>query len=226
MKHISALLIIICTLVMVPSAQAAIVFLDNFEDGNPDGWLESTPAGTGSTGVEIHNDSQMAYAKHTGSYLHSLSHDFIYRPDDILSFDMHAETIYGGNNANAWAGVTVSFLNSFNATIGSARLLNTTNSSSLGTHDMEIDSSQHSYRNTWTDFANLAGLSTSDPIAKVSLQFWAQGQTTSSYTRTYRSTANVWFDNVQVESVPVPPAIVLFGSGLVGLLGVMRRKRQ
>ncbi len=38
----------------------------------------------------ITTGSQMAFAQHTGSGTHSLSHDFAYAASDVLSFDMHA----------------------------------------------------------------------------------------------------------------------------------------
>jgi hypothetical protein len=37
--------------------------------------------------------------------------------------------------------------------------------------------------------------------------------------------AQVIFDNVNLETVPVPPAALLFGSGLLGLVGIARRKK-
>ena len=40
---------------------------------------------------------------------------------------------------------------------------------------------------------------------------------------------NIWFDiytdSVRVSAVPVPPAVWLFGSGLIGLVGIARRKK-
>ena len=36
---------------------------------------------------------------------------------------------------------------------------------------------------------------------------------------------NALIDNVQLSSVPIPPAIWLFGSGLLGLIGISRRKK-
>jgi hypothetical protein len=36
----------------------------------------------------------------------------------------------------------------------------------------------------------------------------------------------VAFDNVNVESVPIPAAAWLLGSGLLGLAGVARRQRN
>jgi hypothetical protein len=33
------------------------------------------------------------------------------------------------------------------------------------------------------------------------------------------------FDNIVVSAVPVPAAFWLFGSGLIGLIGVARRKK-
>jgi hypothetical protein len=36
---------------------------------------------------------------------------------------------------------------------------------------------------------------------------------------------NVTFSNLIVSSVSVPPAVWLFGSGLLGLVGIARRKK-
>ena len=83
---------------MVGGANAATVFLDDFEDGTATDWM-ATANGSGSTGVELHNDSQMAAVKHTGSGLHSLSFDFDYISTDTLSFDMHAVAYSNGLNA-------------------------------------------------------------------------------------------------------------------------------
>jgi hypothetical protein len=43
--------------------------------------------------------------------------------------------------------------------------------------------------------------------------------------RLFSDAAQVIFDNVNLETVPVPPAALLFGSGLLGLVGIARRKK-
>lgn len=211
-------------LVVVSSSTSAAVFFDDFEDGDTSGWLEGATSGVGSTGVELHNTSQMAFVHQTGSGARSLSIDFSYLASDTLSFDMHAVAFSAADvfgTAHASSGVTISFLNTFNLELGSASLVNATNPGTLGPNDSLIDNLQHNYSSLLSDYAALAGLDTTDPISKVSLTYFATGQTTRTGGRT---SATVWFDNVTVSAVPVPAAAWLFGSGLVGLVGVARRK--
>lgn len=63
------------------TANAAIVYSDDFEDGDHVSWLSTSvigQGGSGSTGVELHNSSQMAFVYHRGQGRDSLSHDFSY----------------------------------------------------------------------------------------------------------------------------------------------------
>ena len=215
---------------IVGTSNAAITFPDDFEDGNHDGWLVGSATGTGSTGVESHNNSQMAFAKQTGSGTHSLSIDFNYDPEATLSFDMHA-IASPSTNTEASSGVKVSFLNSFNSELGYMRLINNT-TGSYGTYDISVDGLQHNYSALLSDWAAQAGLGISDPISKVSLGYWAtaqsyNGASQTGYPHLYQSSASVWFDNVNVGSgsqIPAPGAIFL-GSIGVGFVGWLRRKR-
>ena len=202
-------------------SNASAAFVDNFEDGNANGWME-TSIGSGSTGVELHNASQMAFATHTGSGLHLLSMDFNYLDSGMLSFDMHA-VAYPAGGSNAKSGVTISFMNNFNVVLGSIGFINATSSSLLGLTDNPIDNLQHYFGASMSDFSALAGLGAADPISKISLAFFAQAQTTGYFGD--NSIAGVWFDNVAVAHAPLPAAVWLFGSGLLGFLGVSRRKR-
>jgi hypothetical protein len=210
---------------MFSFASAHATFIDDFEDGNTDGWL-LTSSGSGSTGVEPHNASQMAFAKHSGGGFHMLSKDFNYLSSDILSFDMHA-VAYTSHASHAKSGVKISFLNNFNVAIGSASLVYATTSSLINTDEYLIDNLQHHYDASMSDFAALAGLGATDPISKISINFFAQAQTTryGLYNKIANSSSTVWFDNVSVSAVPIPAAVWLFGSGLLGILGVSRRKK-
>ena len=209
------------------SISAATVFFDNFEDGNTSGWLEST-LGVGSTVVELHNSSQMARVQQIGGGGRTLSMDFDYLASEMLSFDMHAvanSASRTGETVHSASGVKLSFLNTFNVALGSTRLIRTTNASWLVGHDNSIDGVQHNYSALMSDYAGLAGLSVVDPISKINLSFFTSAQTGFFG---QKSTATVWFDNVtigDVSTVPVPAAAWLFGSGLLGLIGVAKRKK-
>jgi hypothetical protein len=205
-------------------SNASAAFVDDFEDGNADGWLV-TSSGSGSTGVELHNASQMASAYHSGGGFHMLSKDFNYVGSDSMSFDMHA-VAYTNHSSQAMGGVKLSFLNDFNVVLGTTKIAYSTTESWIGANDLLVDNVQHHYEASFSDFAALAGLGSIDPISKLSISFFSQAQTTDSYYH-YKSNATVWFDNVTVGagSVPLPAAVWLFGSGVLGFLGISRRKR-
>ncbi len=40
------------------------------------------------------------------------------------------------------------------------------------------------------------------------------------------SSGTVYFDNVNIDPVPIPSGVWLFGSGLIGLVGLTRRKKS
>jgi len=201
---------------MIGMANAATVFLDDFEDGNASGWLE-TASGSGSTGVELHNSSMMAFANHRGNGQHSLSHDFSYSDNDILPFDMHA-VAYKSSTYNASSGVKFSFLNNFNVELGSTGLINATTTDWLDANDNLIDSNQHNFNALMSEYAALAGLDKTDSISTFSLIFFAKAS--HPYTYSHVASSTVWFDNIAVDTnaVPVPGAVWLFGSGLIALI--------
>jgi len=205
---------------MIGMANAATVFLDDFEDGNASGWLE-TASGSGSTGVDLHNSSMMAFANHRGNGQHSLSHDFSYSDNAILSFDMHA-VAYKGGSYNGSSGVKFSFLNNFNVELGSIGLINATTTDWLGANDTPMDGNQHNFNALMSEYAALAGLDNTDSISTFSLIFFAKGSEGrySGSSTLYNSSSTVWFDNIAVDTnaVPVPGAVWLFGSGLIALV--------
>lgn len=225
---------IFSSLMFTPTAHAATVFFDDFEDTNLNGWLQSNNGGAGTFDVVNKNSSNRAHVSHvsgtnTGDQS-SLSMTFNYTASDVVSFEMEASAFlsqYGGRIRHGLAGVEVSFLNTFNVPLGSAGLFNVTSGSLLGPNDSSILSIQQSYSASMADFAGLAGLSGTDPIAKMSISFLARGSFSSGggVQPNVRSGGNVWFDNFSVTTVPVPAAAWLFASGLIGLTGMARRKK-
>ncbi len=226
--------IIFSSLVFAPSAHAATVFFDDFEDASLGGWLQSSTGGTATFDVVARNSSNRAHVGHvsntnTGDQS-SLSRTFAYTATDVVSFEMEAIAFlsqFGSRIRHGLAGVEVSFLNTFNVPLGTAGLFNVTSTSLLGPNDSSILSTQQSYSATMAEFAGLAGLGDTDPIAKMSVSFLASGSFSfgGNIQPNVRSGGNVWFDNFSVTTVPVPAAAWLFASGLVGLVGIARKKK-
>jgi len=226
---------IVSSLAFTPLAHAATVFFDNFEDMNLGGWTQSNSGGVATFDVVERNSSNRAHISHVSSTntgdQSALSMTFDYAATDVVSFEMEALAFlgqYGGRIRHGLAGVEVSFLNTFNIPLGSAGLFNVTSSSLLGSNDYSILSTQQSYSATMAEFAGLAGLNDIDPIAKMSVSFLARGSFSSGggVQPNVRSGGNVWFDDFSVTAVPVPPAIWLFGSGILGLGAILRRKSR
>lgn len=200
-------------------AHAAGAFFD-FEDGSVGSWLSATTGGSGSTGVEMHNGSQMAFAQHTGALTHSLSHDFAYGAGDLVSFDMHAVANVAAP-AQAYSGVTMSFLNALNVSLGTLGIYNTTDPAGLGAHQFGVDNLQHHYGDTMSGWAALAGVAANAPVAKVGISFDAYAQRNF-----YDSASKVWFDNVSVAAVPEPGQWALMLAGLLATAHTAGRRRR
>lgn len=144
---------------------------------------------------------------------------------------MHAVATAGktafGITLHSVSGVKLSFLNFLNQPLGSISLVNATNPGSLGSNSIAIDSVQHNYTAKMSDLSVSAGLNASDPIQKISLEFFALADYSfggNIYPNGY-SSAKVWLDNIAINPVPVPSAVWFFGSGFLGLTTVARRKK-
>ena len=177
MKSRITMLFILSSLATTPFAYAAPVFFDDFEDGDHSGWLVTTTGNLlGSTGVELHNASQMAVVQDTGNSSWSLSRDFSYVPDQTLSFTMQAianpYTTRGGLILNAASGITISFLNVLNSTLGSVTIANTNDPGFVDPGSSLVDTAQHDYSASVADFNTLAGLGSTDPISKMNLNYF------------------------------------------------------
>lgn len=202
--------------------QAALVYQDDFEDNDYTGWLSDWNYSelNGSWSVVSQNESNMARVQHWGSGSHSLSHDFNYEAGSILSFDMQANGI---TNYKSHAGgyVTISLFNKFNVALGSVSLQYSTNSGSIDPA-YRIDSSLHHYSALMSEWADFAGLTPTDQIEILNLTFTAWGQTTyetrPSGVVARNSTGTVWFDNVNVNTVPEPATLSLLALGCLSFL--------
>jgi len=215
------ILILVVMVSMAVDINASLVY-DDFEDGDLVGWTPASGGGGGgSTGVEAHSNSQMGFVKHNGIGWHNLSSEFDYDSECVLSFYMHAVAVKvdgGGGWKHASCGVKVSLLNQWNSELGSFTLINATDSSWLVSGDVLIDGSMHHYSATMADYASQAGLSESDSISKINLEFFTNAdQWHPSYqSGWYDSYATVWIDNVNIT--PEPATLSLLALGVLALL--------
>lgn len=216
-------------LCIVGGSNAATIFLDDFEDGTTTGWLATNSGGGGSNGVEFVNESNWAFVYKPRSGKDSLSREFAYQPDYVLSFDMQAlangGSTNGGNPTHAASGVTISFESKFNVTLGEVSFGFATSDSLLPSNAFAVSNTPDSYEARLSEWADLAKVDPMTDIADIALEFWAIGRT-ANIPRGSAATARVRFDNVQFQVVPVPAAAWLLGSGLIGLAGMKRLKRR
>ena len=217
--------VLLCGLLFgfVQHTNAAILFSDDFEDLNHNGWNISGTSGT--SGVEFDNESNWAYISTSNSPMYSLTREFTYDPNHMLSFDYHPVYAAQGQNGSSASGYSVSFENSLNIELGSVTFLHSTTGYSLPDNSYVVDNSVDHSEAFMSDWANLALVDPSADISSIVLDFWVDGTSSSSGGWVSGSSARMRFDNVVVSTVPVPPAIWLFGSSLLGLIGVLKRKK-
>jgi hypothetical protein len=197
-------------LALFASAPASASNFHDFEDGTLGDWLSTVTGGTGSFGVELHNGSKMAFVNHNSAGSHSLSHDYTYSGGDNLSFVMHPVALVG-DGTNAYAGVTISFLNAFNVGLGSVGIYNATTPGIAPTGSVLVDNVQHSYSFLESTLSATAGIANPDSIARMSVRFIGVGQ--SSFFNP-QSSGTVWFDNIGVSAVPEGPVSAMLLAGL------------
>lgn len=222
-KLLAGLLLGFLMFCLVGVANAATVFLDDFEDLNPDGW---SVTGGGSTGTIFVNGSNMAYASNSQSGSLSLSREFTYESNYVLSFDMQTLANTGSTNdrrtTHAASGITISFENSFNQKLGEVSFVYATSATLLPSNAYIISNTLDSFEASMSDWANIAMVDPVATIADIELEFWSIGRTRDVPLGSSAS-ATIYFDNIQIESVPIPGTFWLIGSGLLGLVGYRRR---
>lgn len=211
--------------VFAPSAHAAMVFFDDFEDADLVDWKVATRGGGGSTSVVMRNGSLKARASHSGNLEHAIVRDFLYDGSRRLSFDMEANALPSQFGGHAYAGVKISFLTSLNTTLGSFGIYYATSPALLGPRDLAVGINPHDYEARFSELAALAGVASGAPISKLSLAFVAAAQTDFAG---HVASSVVHFDNVGIAAaapVPEPSAYMLLLTGLILVACALRRRR-
>lgn len=210
---------------IVAGANAATVFYDDFEDQNHDGWYIT---GSGSTGVTFINESYMAYASNSQSGSLSLSREFDYEQNSLLSFDIQALASTGstndGSTTHAASGFTISLENSFNISLGEVTFAYATSSTLLPSNAYTIGNTIDTFEAPMSDWADLALVDPMSTIANIELEFWTIGRH-ADLPRGRAAIATIYFDNVEISAVPIPGALWLFGSGIIGIVAIRRKSK-
>ena len=231
-----------CLTVLSININAALIFEDDFESGNLDKW---TIGGRQITPVNIANTvtrygSTMGHLYKSSFTEITLEKEFAY--DSLLNFMLDIEVTSNGTSASgtnfyAYSGLDFRFYDSTGTRIGLVTY-GTASTNYLSDIISPADPTWHLNELTEGALLNL-DLGITDILSNITIDETSIDSVTM-YFRTYTSyygsaTAELWVDNVCVDQgdvcvadssvVPVPAAVWLFGSGLLGLVGVARRKK-
>lgn len=226
----------IVTLLLIayqPASMAATVFTDDFESGTLDNWTIGGRqlAGPNIADVVTRYDSLMGHLYKNSFTEINFSRNFMYETDLQFNFDMETNVISQSPPAPNYYGsasADFSFLDISGNSLGLVRYASATTSYLFTVYD--ADPTRHAVQifdgaleHYSLDVMDLLSLISIDEalIAEVSVRF-------NAYSSTYpypAVSAELWVDNFStVPNIPLPPALYLFGTGLLGLIGIARRK--
>lgn len=203
------------TLFFCVSAEAGVLFSDDFESGNLDKWIvDGRQQGMGYAEVVTKYESQMAHLHHEGLTEITLEKVFDYSPCLTFNFDMEAKVSspYGPTSDHySAAGAMFDFLDK-DSNILARAVIARSSSSHLFTHynplpNWEVfeipDDLLHSYTVNASDIITYFDID-EDLIAYLNFRLWAYGSGTQK-----SLIADVWADNVNVEVVYIDASIFI-----------------
>jgi len=172
----------------------------------------------------------MGYVYKNGFTEVNTGNSFDYSPELNFAFDMEVSSFGGGGGNSAFYGMGSSaefaFLDQAGDVLGVVRYGNASTTYQASVSATRDDRSFNSLAANVLQhhIISMSELTSQllipfDQVDQIALQF-------SAYASGYSAGmgGEVWFDNVAVSAVPVPPAMWLFGSGLIGMVGMARRK--
>lgn len=232
-KYTTILSLVFFSLALVGNGQAAIVS-DDFESGNLDNWM----IGGRQLGTHIANvitcdtGSLCGHLYQSGSFTEiyiAQSADF--DPNQNINFDLKvnvATTPPPASNYFGVSGVNIRFYDQNEALLGHVWYLAATTNYPSAVWTTSSSAVNVIAENTWHHF----DFNIQDMLSQITVD-QSQIFTTQLMFETYSSTwpsptvtAELWVDNVNTSVVPAPASVWLFGSGLIGLIGVARRRAR
>jgi hypothetical protein len=232
MKTTSLLGTVCACLLLFVSTPSSAVLIDDFEHGTLANWTVGGRQNfTWTADVVSRHGSLMGHVYKNGFTEVTLENTFNYTPDLAFTFDMEVRSFNNVGGGAAFYGMGSAefvFFDSLDNQLGIVRYANASNnylSSVSSTRDdlaynaVAPNVLQH-YSLAMSSIISQLVLQTED-ISKVTMRFRA-------YASGYNSGmgGEVWFDNATVSNVPIPAAVWLFASGLMGLVGMAGRTRE
>ena len=204
--------ILIWIMILLSATNAnADLFYDDFEDGDYAGWTFSNTGGFGDSATSLNGglsgdpENYVAWVVQIGANESALTQDFEFVSNATLMFDMQTRIIPLGFIADAWSGVTFTFMDSLDQEVGIFSLY----CSSISIGRNITDQYWHHYSYSISQLATLAGTNLDDP-SKIRISFWAAAQGTTDTSR-----ADVYFDNVQLVPEPTTLSLLALGTMLL-----------
>lgn len=208
--------------------------IDDFESGNLDKWtIQGRQLGTHTANVvTCDTGSLCGHLYQSGSFTEiNLNQYLSFDPAEIFNFDMKvnvSSTRPPASNFYGISGAGIHFLDQNDTIIGSVWYLASTTNYPTTNWNSSTRNVNLISENTWHHFEldTLSLLSqitiNQSQIVKTQMQFNVYSSTWPNPT----VTAELWVDNFGISPVPVPAAVWLFGTALIGLVGFSKRRKS
>ena len=225
-KQITAMLLVSAGLLLATGTHAALI--DDFEHGTLDNWtIGGRQNFTWTADVVSRHGSLMGHVSKDGFTEVWIENAFDYSTDLCFDFDMEVRS-YGGDGYDFYGMGVVQFyfMNVAGDSIGTVTY---GDASSNLQSDIASTRDDLAYNAVTPDVLLNYSLTMNEIVSQLLIPQEEINQVRMlfrAYASGYSSGmgGEVWVDNVFVSAVPVPAAVWLFGSGLIGLIGLARRK--
>ena len=213
---------------LLTTAGVHAALIDDFEHGTLDNWtIGGRQNWSWAANVVSKHGSLMGHISKDGFTEVTLENLFDYSTDLSFEFDMEVRS-YGGDNSTFYGmgAVEFEFLNLTGDRIGLVRYAD---SSSNYLNNLSSTRDDLAYNIVTPDVLLNYSLTMDEIVSQLLIPQEEINQVNMRF-RAYASGyssgmgGEVWLDNVSISAVPIPAAVWLFGSGLLGLIAVARRK--
>jgi len=150
-----------------------------------------------------------------------------------------SETVVQNANSDGWGGQYINKIATEGSVFSLSSMVNTTNMNAYANAGLQIAffdvanpgvsvsplATFESSSVTGQDWQQLMVTSAAAPAGTQAVRFTLTSYAAQQSTTDWYGTGSAYFDNVDAEAVPEPTSLLLLGSGLVGLMGLGKKKK-